>query len=137
MTQVEIKGYIIALAVSLLAIPATSWWSNYLHARLEEQNVAKVVTDRTPLRIKWIACYIGIAERIIFAVLVGWSVSGAAGFIGSWVLAKQLGGWNTWSKGTTYGIALFFLGLLGNAMSVLLGVIAGLIIFKARGFASS
>jgi len=130
MTQ-EMKLYIIALTVSALAIPVTWWWSNYLHAQLEKETLP---TPKPPTRIKWIACYIGIAERIVFAVLIGWSVSGAAGFIGSWVLAKQLGGWNSWGKeGTTHSIALFFLGLLGNAMSVLLGVVAGLIIFKAKG----
>jgi len=41
---------------------------------------------------------------------------------------KSAGGWANWSKGTTYGRAVLFVGLLGSAMSVLFALFGGLLI---------
>jgi hypothetical protein len=121
--------YLIGFLVSVVAaIPATYLWSVFLHRMIERH---RQTDDKEATRIHWIPLTVGILERILFTVLVGWNVTGAAGFIGSWVLVKQLGGWNSWgNKGTTYSRAVFFVGLLGNAMSVLFGVVGGLIIFS-------
>ena len=117
-------GFLISVVV---AMPVTYFWSMFLHKLLEKH---KQQEDKEATRIKWIPSTIGVAERILFTVLIGWNVSGTAGFIGSWILVKQLGGWNSWGKGTTYNRAVFFVGLLGNTMSVLFGVVGGLIIYS-------
>lgn len=129
MTKAHIIGFLVSVVA---AIPVTYLWSEFLHKMLEKH---KQPEDTKPTRIRWVAITMGVVERLLFTVFVGWSVSGAAGFIGSWILVKQLGGWNrlTLSKNQTYGIALFFIGLLGNAMSLLFGLVGGLIILSATG----
>jgi len=119
---------LIGLGISIgIATPVTLAWSEFLHWLVRHPDDPK----EKAVRIRWIPITTGVMERILFTVLIGWSVSGSAGFIGSWVLVKQLGGWNSWGKGTHHGVKLFFIGMLGNAMSVLFGVIGGLVIFRA------
>jgi len=72
----------------------------------------------------------GIVERIIYTIMVGRSISGAAGFIGAWVTIKAIGGWAKWggTGSTPYTRAVFTVGLLGSALSVIFGLASGLII---------
>ncbi len=76
----------------------------------------------------------GILERALYTILIGWSVSGAASFIGAWVTIKAVGGWARWggSKSTMYTRAVFTVGLLGSALSAIFGVVAGLIIVAGK-----
>lgn len=85
---------------------------------------------RPPGRVKWMPATIGYFERAVYSVLIALNPQSGATFIGLWVGLKMAGGWQLWSKGTTYGNALFFTGLLGNAMSVSFGVVAGLVIYS-------
>jgi hypothetical protein len=115
-------GYSLSVVV---AVPVTYLWSLFLHRLVAKHKTAE---DEQAGRVLWIPLLVGVFERAIITTLVGWQVSGTAGFIGAWVAVKSAGGWSTWSKGTTYGRAVFFTGLLGSAMSILFAVVGGLII---------
>ena len=120
--------YLIAyIVVGLTAVLVTNWWSNFWHDYIEK-NCPKRASEYPPGRIPTIPVLIGLFERVIITTLIGWDVSGSASFIGAWIAIKTAGGWQTWSKGTIYGRATLFAGLLGNAMSILFALIAGLII---------
>lgn len=43
-------------------------------------------------RLIWIPLTIGVFERIIISVLVGYNVSGSAAFVGAWMTIKAIGG---------------------------------------------
>src|SRR5208337_2276734 len=108
-------------------------WSRALHKRvtlLRSQLVSiDALTDEEkalpPGRLEWMPAWVGAFERAFYCLLIGLNVTGGVAFIGVWVGLKSAGGWQIWSKGTTYGRAIFFAGLLGNAMSILFGVVAG------------
>jgi hypothetical protein len=85
----------------------------------------------TPERATEWPVWIGIIERLIYTTLVGFDISGAAAFIGAWVTIKAIGGWASWSQDKDlYGKVLFFSALLGSAISVLFGLIGGIVILK-------
>lgn len=85
-------------------------------------------------RVLWLPITTGIVERVIYTILVGWNVSGAAGFIGAWVTIKAIGGWARWGgpKSTMYTRAVFTVGLLGSGLSAIFGLVGGLIILAGR-----
>jgi hypothetical protein len=115
----------------IVGIPFTCLWSTALHKRVkvfDKKRTDKEKNKGKAGRIPWIPRWIGIFERGFFCVLIGFNIPGAAGFIGAWVGLKLATGWGAWSKGETYGRAVFFVGLLGNAMSFLYGLIPGLVI---------
>jgi hypothetical protein len=102
---------------------------SYLRTRLERHGLLSDDEQKKRLgRLPWMPAVLGLFERAFYSMLVGLAVSSGASFIAVWVGLKLAGGWQVWSKGTTFGHALFFVGLLGNAMSVLFGVVAGLVI---------
>jgi hypothetical protein len=111
-------------------------WSNALHERVTTLGyrldslgaLAPDEKEQYAARLQWIPGWLGIFERVFYSLLIGLDVTGGAAFIGVWVGIKLAGGWQSWSKGTTYGRAIFFIGLLGNAMSILFGVVAGLVL---------
>lgn len=113
----------------LIGVPATKRWSAALHERIDQvKELTEHQTDRAqpfPGRLPWIPAWIGVFERGMYCLLLGAQVPGAAAFIGAWIALKVAGGWQIWSKGTTYGRAIFFAGLLGNMMSLLFGVVGG------------
>ena len=120
--------YFWAYTISVLvAIPVTYFWSSLLHKAVLH---SRQQDEKEAERISWIPLLVGIFERAIITTLVGWNVSGAAGFIGTWIAIKSAGGWTTWSKGTTYGRATLFVGLLGSALSVAFALLGGLIIAR-------
>ena len=116
--------------------PATYYWSGALHKRIavlrnELDKVNSLLPEEKkqyPGRVPWMPAWIGLFERAFYAALIGLGVEGAAGFIGVWIGFKLAGGWQVWSKGTTYGRAIFFSGLLGNAMSIAFGFVGGFVI---------
>ncbi len=118
----------------LVGWPVTFFWSKSLHARIailrEKLLAVNGLQDDEkksyPGRVPWMPAWVGIFERAFYTVLIGLNVEGGAAFIGVWVGLKLAGGWQLWSTGTTYGRAIFFSGLLGNAMSVTFGIVAGL-----------
>jgi hypothetical protein len=127
----------------LYASVLTSWiterWSRALHERAAELRKrladAELLTDEdrkrpAPGRVPWMPAFVGMFERAFYALLIGFDASSGATFIAVWVGLKLAGGWQLWSKGTTYGNALFFTGLLGNAMSVSIGVVTGLVLYS-------
>ena len=120
-----LSGYGISIIVGL---PVTYLWSSILYRQLRKY---RTDTESQADRIWWIPLAIGILERAIITTLVAFAISGAAGFISGWVAVKSAGGWASWSKGTTYGRATLFVGLLGSAMSILFGLIGGIIIVQS------
>jgi hypothetical protein len=118
--------YCLAYTLSVIvALPITYGWSCLLHKRVRS---VKTDEDKVAERILWLPLLTGVFERVLITTLVGWEVQGAGAFIGSWVLVKAVGGWQSWSKGTTYGRSIFSVGLLGSALSIFFGIVGGLII---------
>lgn len=111
----------------IVGIPFTTWWSKALHNRITAQRQA-----RAQIRVQWLPAWIGVFERAFYCILIGYNISGAAALIGVWVGLKSAGGWQKFSKGTTYGRAIFFSGLLGDCMSALFGIVAGTLIGGVR-----
>ena len=119
----------------LVGWPVTSAWSKALHSRVAslrskvnfEKGLEHNAQESEPERVDWIPGWLGLFERVLFLLLIGLDVGGGAAFIGVWIGIKLAGGWQSWSKGTTYGRATLGVGLLGNAMSTLFGVVAGLV----------
>jgi hypothetical protein len=126
----EYTPYILAYVLSVgVAIPVTLWWSEFHHKRIQKYKTEK---DEQAERDRLIPLLLGVFERLIITTLVGWEVQGTGGFIGGWFGLKSVGGWGEWSKGTTYGRATFFVGLLGSMMSLLFAIAGGLIIAQLR-----
>jgi len=125
---------LVVLWACLIGWPFTYWWSAALHERIDGlKSVTRGVADAdndSPQRVAWIPAWIGLFERGVFCLLIGTEVPAAATFIGGWIALKLAGGWQVWSKGTTYGRAIFFTGLLGNMMSALFGVVGGIVVKK-------
>ena len=118
--------YLLGYGLSVVvATPVTYFWSWFLHRAIQNH---RTPNDPEAERIRWIPLMLGIFERIIITTLVVGKVSGTAAFIGTWVMVKSVGGWASWSKGTTYGRAVLMIGLLGSAMSVLFALAGGLLI---------
>jgi len=128
-----------ALWASVVGVPVTYGWSGAIHARVEairqvldrKNQLLPGEIKRYPLRITWMPAWIGVFERGFYCSLIGLDVPQGATFIGAWIALKFVSGWSAYSKGSTYARAIFFAGLLGNAMSLLFGVVAGLVI-RAR-----
>jgi hypothetical protein len=120
---------------ALAGWPVTSAWSKALHKRVAplkskvdfERGLEHSAQESDAERVDWIPGWLGFFERVLYSLLIGLDVGGGAAFIGVWIGIKLAGGWQSWSKGTTYGRATLGVGLLGNAMSVLFGVVAGLV----------
>lgn len=108
----------------LMGWPITYCWSASLHKSIADLKEK----EQDPFRVPWMPIWIGLFERAFYCIIIGLSVKGGAAFISVWVGIKLAGGWQLWSKGTTYGRAIFFSGLLGNAMSILFGLVAGIVI---------
>lgn len=123
--------YVWAAIVSGVAVPVTLLWVMVLDRRLAR---LRKPDDEEASRVWWLPITMGIVERLIYSILVGWSVSGAASFIGAWVTIKAIGGWAKWGgpTSTMYTRAAFTVGLLGSALSALFGLAGGLIILAGR-----
>ena len=113
----------------LIALPLTFLWSKALNKALECHLTWR---DTKADRILWIPAMVGFFERAVIALLIGWEVSGAPAFIGAWVIGKCFGGWGRWDKKSKYDRGLFFVGLLGSAISILIGIILGILIKRLR-----
>jgi hypothetical protein len=118
--------------------PVTFYWSKAIHERIKDLRL-KLIKEKLfsedelkqdAGRLPWMPAWIGIFERAFYALLIGLNVTGGFAFIGAWVAIKLAGGWQVWSKGSTYGRAVLFAGLLGNAMSLSFGLISGIVIEK-------
>jgi hypothetical protein len=103
-------------------------YTSHVSVVLVSSQSLRTADDDEAQRVLWIPLAVGVLERAIITTLVGWNVSGSAGFIGGWIAVKSAGGWASWSKGTTYGRSILFVGLLGNAVSILFALAGGLII---------
>jgi hypothetical protein len=127
--QAIIVGYSVTLVVGV-PVTLACWW--LLHRLVDKWHLpeGKKAADR----VTWLPVTMGIVERLAFTTLVGFSVSGAASFVGAWVTIKAVGGWATWSKDdpTNYSRALFMAGLLSSGISALIGIVGGIIIAVAR-----
>ncbi len=136
LTTLPLPILISAVWAPLIGWPVTSAWSKALHKRVAflkntvdfKDGTNRGVQESEAGRVDWIPGWIGFFERALYSLLIGLDVGGGAAFIGVWIGVKLAGGWQSWSKGTTYGRATLGVGLLGNAMSVLFGVVAGLVI---------
>jgi prepilin signal peptidase PulO-like enzyme (type II secretory pathway) len=121
-----VAAYGLSVVVGALVTIAAWWLLHKLLSKVHTQPEDKLgAFGACPL---WIPPTIGVVERVLYTTLVGWNVSGAAAFIGAWVTIKALGGWQAVNKGTGYGRAAFFVGLIGSALSVLFGIVGGLMI---------
>ncbi|OOP55902.1 MAG: hypothetical protein AYP45_12095 [Candidatus Brocadia carolinensis] len=116
--------------------PITHYWSASLHDRITLLRKGLITggwlspeeQKQYPGRVPWVPAWIGLFERPFFALPTGLDVHGGAAFIGVWIGIKLAGGWQVWSRGSTYGRAILFAGILENAMSVIFGVVAGCVI---------
>jgi uncharacterized membrane protein len=118
-----IFGYGVSLLIGLLVGPLVA----RLHLRIESQ---WTIREKPAVRVPWIPWWIGVVERLLYTTCVGFAVAGAGGFIGAWVAVKAAGGWARINEGTTYGRSVYFVGLLGNAASALVGIMGGVIILR-------
>ncbi len=122
--------------IGIFAIPCTLLWSKLLFRlikKYKEEKDRKLEEEKgQPTRVWWIPFLVGIFERAIITTMVGWNIPGTAAFIAGWTGLKLAGGWNTWNIGTRYGRSVFFVGLLGSALSIVFALFAGLIIFDAK-----
>lgn len=122
-------GYLISV---LGGVPVTYAWSELLFCLLdrhvpripEEVKAGRVAASEL---IWWIAVMVGIFERALITTLVAHDVSGGGSFIAAWVGLKKVSGWQEWSSGTRYARAAAFMALLGNAMSILFGLVGGIL----------
>ena len=121
-------GYFLAVVVG---IPFTYAWSEFLFGLLETR-VPRTFRDieagrASSQRIWWIAMMVGIFERLLITTLVAYDVSGVSSFIVGWIALKMVSGWQQWGRGTQYARAAAFMALLGNAMSILFGIVGGIL----------
>jgi hypothetical protein len=128
-------GYLISV---LGGVPVTYAWSEFLFCLLEKyvprtDQEAETGEAAGFERIWWIAVMVGIFERILITTLVAYNVSGNGSFIAAWVGIKMVSGWQKWSSGTRYARAAVFMALLGNAMSILFGLVGGILCTERRG----
>jgi hypothetical protein len=117
-------GYLISVVVGAFV---TFGWSSLLFWLLDTY-VKPADTEAAGLeRIWWIAVMVGVFERILITTLVAHDISGVASFIAGWIGIKMVSGWQRWGSGTRYARAASFMALLGNVMSVLFGVVGGVL----------
>jgi hypothetical protein len=81
-------------------------------------------------RPRFLGFLTGVVERVLITTLVGFEVSGAAGFIGGWVVTKSLGLYASSQRPSRYERMRMFVSLLNGTVSVFFGIIGGLIISK-------
>src|ERR1700691_4560521 len=113
-----------SIVVSIADIPVTWLWVWLLDRWIAKYRESD---EKEVSRAWWMPMTMGFFERIIYTILIGCSVSGAAGFIGAWVTIKAVGGWAKWAKDDSkYTRAVFNVGLLGSALSAIFGIAAGL-----------
>ncbi len=99
---------------AFLAAPITWGWSKFLFWMLDKRIPANKSTER----IEWIPIIVGIFERAIVTTLVIWTPKLTTAFIGGWMALKVAGGWGLLKEPTTRNRATFFIGLLGNVVSL-------------------
>ena len=99
---------------ALVAVPVTWGWSKFLFWCLDK----RVPTHDTTERIEWIPVLVGIIERTIVTTLIIWTPKLIPAFIGGWMALKVAGGWGLLRNPTTRNRATFFIGLLGNVVSL-------------------
>jgi hypothetical protein len=116
-------GYAIAV---LGGIPVTYWWSEFLFWLLDRYEPRTDEQAAGRERIWWIAVMVGIFERALITTLVAYDVSGGGSFIAAFSI-KVLIGWQRWGSETRYARAAAFMALLGNAMSILFGLVGGIL----------
>ena len=119
-----------AFIIHLAAVPVTLVSVLFLDRRLQRY---RQDGEELTYRLLWLPVTTGITERIIYTILVGWNVSGAASFIGPWITIKAVGGWARWGgpNSTPYTRSAFTIGLLGSALSAIFGLVGGIVISKA------
>jgi len=61
---------------------------------------------------------IGILERLVYTLLLVCNVSAGGAFIGTWILAKIVTGWNRYTKDAVEFRTIAFIGLLGSMISL-------------------
>jgi uncharacterized membrane protein YeaQ/YmgE (transglycosylase-associated protein family) len=121
-------GYFLAVVGGIpvtYAWPECLFWllEKYVHRTSKDIEAGRASSER----IWWIAVMVGIFERVLITTLVAHDVSGIASFIAGWVALKMVSGWQQWGRGTQYARAAAFMALLGNAMSILFGLVGGIL----------
>ncbi len=121
-----IKGYMWSLVIGSVATPLLSWCIHKL--------VAWRFKKPMNTRVWWIPFMVGVFERAIITTMLGWNVSGAGAFAGTWVVAKCAGGWGAVMRkeATPHSASVYLAGMMGSAISILFALAGGLIIWSAR-----
>ena len=86
-------------------------------------------SEQLPLRVPSMPVWIGILERLAYTLLIVSNVSASAAFIGTWILAKILTGWNRYQSPGVHFRMLAFSGLLLSILSLLFALL-GAILWK-------
>src|SRR5262249_27762180 len=97
-----IAGYTFSV---LLGIPL-SWLCWWLLHRGVEKYVDKIADDKGAAekmapRVFWLPFLLGLFERSMATTLIGFSVSGGASFLATWMAIKAAGGWTEWGRGNS------------------------------------
>lgn len=116
-----------AYSVSVLGgAVVTFGWSSILHWKLS-QDLKSGDEAGTPKRLLWVPAMLGVFERTLITTFVLFMPIAVGPFVGAWISIKAVGGWGLFKNPSEYNRALFMIGLLGSAMSVLWAVIVGLL----------
>ena len=107
-------GYLVGVG---FGVPITYLWSIYLHWLLKKRfpNASSESTER----VLWIPMLTGIFERAIVLTLLFWLPPATGAFAGAWIAIKAAGGWGSLREPTSFGRAIYAIGLLGSAFSIL------------------
>ena len=84
----------------------------------------KELPERVPFPLPMV---IGIVERLIFTILLACDVSASGAFIGTWILAKIVTGWNRYTKPEVEFRMIAFVGLLGSMISLLFALLGAIL----------
>jgi hypothetical protein len=101
--------------------------SAWLHARIEKQHPELI--QEAP-RAPTLSAAVGFFERLVYTCLFALNISAAGAFVGTWILAKMVSGWNRYTTRPELGYRKrSFVGLLLNLISVLFAL-AGAYIWR-------
>jgi O-antigen/teichoic acid export membrane protein len=90
--------------------------SNWLHKRVESQYPDLIQGAQ---RFPALSTAVGFFERVVYTCLFALDISAAGAFVGTWILAKMVSGWNRLKRDEIQYRKRSFIGLLLNLISIL------------------
>jgi len=122
---------ILGLSVSLgLGTLVTYFVVKRLHEwvfRKARERNPKLTPNQMPERVPFLPVLVGILERLVFTLLIVCNVSASGAFIGTWILAKIVTGWNRYTRAEVQFRMTAFAGLIGSIISLLFAVLGAIL----------